>query len=132
MAHTPETKRRARAKLLKKRRDWLMTNGPCQSCGSVENLEVDHIDPSLKISHRVWSWAEPVRMAELAKCQVLCSVCHKKKTAAYALVQLKHGERSLYDKHKCRCDLCVAAHAIRMAKYHKEHPRRVVPRAPSI
>lgn len=46
----------------------------------MDNLEVDHIDPDQKISHKVWSWAKPRRDAELAKCQVLCNKCHKNKT----------------------------------------------------
>lgn len=60
--------------------DWLAKNGPCRQCGSSERLEVDHIDPSLKVSHAVWSWSKPRREAELAKCQVLCHDCHAKKT----------------------------------------------------
>jgi hypothetical protein len=44
-------------------------------------MEVDHIDPALKVSHRVWSWSPPRRAAELAKCRVLCGVCHLAKSA---------------------------------------------------
>jgi hypothetical protein len=44
-------------------------------------LELDHVDPALKVSHRVWSWARERREAELAKCQVLCHDCHVAKTA---------------------------------------------------
>jgi len=59
---------------------WLWKNGPCQRCGSWTDLEVDHIDPATKVSHAVWSWSKPRRMRELEKCQVLCRVCHQKKS----------------------------------------------------
>lgn len=35
-----------------------------------------------KINHRVWSWAEARREAELAKCQILCHDCHVAKGQA--------------------------------------------------
>ena len=62
------------------RRKWLADNGPCRICGSWIDLEVDHVDPQTKVSHRVWSWAAERRNAELAKCQPLCHVCHKHKS----------------------------------------------------
>lgn len=63
-----------------RRRAWLHANGPCKRCGSRQNLRVDHIDPKTKKSHKVWSWSEKRRLEELAKCQVLCLACHRKKT----------------------------------------------------
>ena len=72
-----------RSVVKKRRADWLKANGPCVQCGSLNDLEVDHIDPATKIHHGVWSWREDRRIAELAKCQVLCSKCHLKKTIAY-------------------------------------------------
>lgn len=70
---------------MKKRREtWLAANGPCRLCGSSERLEVDHIDHSTKVDHRVWSWSDERRKAELAKCQVLCHDCHKRKTAEHS------------------------------------------------
>jgi hypothetical protein len=60
---------------------WFRIHGKCVRCGSKENLELDHIDPSKKITHRVWSWAPERRKAELVKCQSLCKICHKKKTS---------------------------------------------------
>lgn len=55
-------------------------NGPCRQCGSTEDLELDHIDPTTKISHAVWSWSEQRRAEELKKCQVLCHNYHETKT----------------------------------------------------
>jgi len=66
--------------MARRREDWLSANGPCVKCGSWDDLEVDHIDPSKKVSHKVWSWREDRRLEELAKCQVLCRNCHYAKT----------------------------------------------------
>lgn len=63
-----------------RRQAWFEANGPCVDCGASEHLEVDHADASLKVAHRVWSWAEDRRLAELEKCVVRCQSCHKKKT----------------------------------------------------
>lgn len=66
---------------IKNRRDqWIAENGPCK-CGSDDRLQVDHIDPKTKTTHRIWSWSEERRKSELLKCQVLCYSCHKKKSA---------------------------------------------------
>lgn len=63
------------------REAWFRENGPCKTCGSADNLELDHIDPKLKVSHAVWSWSQKRRDLELSKCQALCRRCHKLKTA---------------------------------------------------
>lgn len=63
-----------------RRETWIQENGPCDNCGSWENLEVDHINPSTKISHRIWSWKLEKRLLELSKCHVLCSACHLEKS----------------------------------------------------
>lgn len=52
----------------------------CVKCGSRKSLELDHIDPATKVSHKIWSWSAKRRAAEIAKCQVLCTDCHKVKT----------------------------------------------------
>lgn len=88
-----------------RRETWLQQNGPCR-CGSWADLEVDHVDPSQKVSHRIWSWSESRRAAELAKCQVLCGDCHKAKTAQEKKARAKHGSETMYVKYKCRCDDC--------------------------
>jgi len=63
-----------------RRKQWIEANGPCILCGSNENLEVDHIDPNQKVTHKIWSFTESKRNEELAKCQVLCRECHMEKT----------------------------------------------------
>lgn len=66
----------------KRRLKWLTENGPCVDCGSWDDLEVDHSDASLKVSHRVWSWSDARRTKELAKCVVRCHDCHAAKRIA--------------------------------------------------
>ena|SRR6185312_966201 len=62
------------------RRAAAMAGASCVRCGSAARLELDHIDPSTKIDHKIWSWSKPRRLAELAKCQWLCHDCHRAKT----------------------------------------------------
>lgn len=78
----------------------------CIDCGSDQDLELDHVVPADKIDHKIWSWSEVRRNEELAKCVVRCEDCHKKKTAVD--VMAPHG-RVRYEKHHCRCGICVAA-----------------------
>jgi hypothetical protein len=54
-------------------------------CGASENLQLDHEDTALKVSHHVWSWSKARREAELAKCRPLCAQCHKTKSATEQL-----------------------------------------------
>jgi len=101
----------------KARRAEVMAGKSCVQCGSTERLEVDHIDPAQKESHRIWTWSRERRDAELAKCQILCHECHKIKTAAQRKIP-EHGTVSRYTskKHKCRCEPCRAANRARAAE----------------
>ncbi len=76
--------------------------GKCSVCGTEENLEFDHIDPSTKtanLTHIVKG--APRREAEIKHCQLLCKPCHAEKTG-----KAKHGTGGMYRHHKCRCALC--------------------------
>jgi 5-methylcytosine-specific restriction endonuclease McrA len=95
--------------LNKHRDEWFAKHGPCVLCGSSKNLQVDHIDPSKKVSHKVWTWAKARREAELKKCQVLCEPCHKSKTKQQLSVPIPHGTHSGYSHHGCRCKSCRSA-----------------------
>lgn len=82
MGHNAITRATAYAKMKKARTDWFTANGPCKQCGSITNLELDHIEPGNKVHHAVWSWTPMRRNLELQKCQVLCRSCHRKKTTS--------------------------------------------------
>lgn len=104
---------------MKKRREsWIEgQGGKCAKCGSRDGLEVDHIDPSTKgmSPAGIWARKEESRVAELAKCQVLCYTCHKAKTRSEQW-RVVHGDYGMYKTHKCRCDLCRAANAARVRR----------------
>lgn len=87
----------------KRRQDWLKLNGPCRHCGSWDKLEIDHVDPKNKLCNPtfLWSRKQSVRDEELAKCQVLCSKCHAKKTYP----PRKCGTSTQYGA-GCRCADC--------------------------
>jgi hypothetical protein len=96
-----------------RRAEWVTANGPCAACGSNEQLEVDHIDPAKKeiAAGRLWTMARtnPKRVAELAKCQVLCHSCHVAKTKRQRVVEACPS-RGAY-KRGCGCDGCKDANA---------------------
>lgn len=92
-----------------RRNAWLEANGPCKQCGSDEDLELDHIDPAEKVTHRVWTLNKADRDRELAKCQVLCKKCHREKTNAMLRREIQHGTKSGYAHYGCRCEDCTRA-----------------------
>lgn len=104
------------------RQAWFDENGPCAQCGSNENLEVDHIDPSKKITHTLWSRSKAFREKELSKCQVLCHSCHKEKTLKdqHIAAQLKHGKTTTMYRNGCRCEACRAIHAQKAREYYEK------------
>lgn len=93
---------------LKRRRAEYFANKLCAICLNRPAQELDHIEPALKIDHRVWSWSEKRREEELRKCQVLCKPCHYVKTAA-TRKKAGCGTWVNYNHRKCRCVLCVEA-----------------------
>lgn len=90
-----------------RRTEWLLENGPCIICGSWIDLDVDHINPEDKISHRIWTYTEEKRKYELSKCQVLCHTCHVLKTNSQRKLK-PCGTRAGYMR-GCRCFNCVEA-----------------------
>lgn len=90
MAYSDPEKRRniQRQRWAQRRADWFMGK-VCELCGATEELELDHIDPDTKVSHRIWSWSQARREAELAKCRPLCRRCHRIKTNT----EIARGER---------------------------------------
>jgi hypothetical protein len=82
---------------------WVLAHGPCELCGSWDELEVDHRDKETKESHRIWSYSDEERAKELAKCRVLCYECHVDRHRQERIV---HGTRERYRK-GCRCEACI-------------------------
>lgn len=116
----PQKKRDAdRVRVAARRTAWIAANGPCRECGGSEELEVDHVDPKTKVSHRIWSFRQEKREEELAKCQVLCKSCHQKKTNRENYEPVPHGTHTRYMNYKCRCDACRAAHAAKNTLYRR-------------
>lgn len=117
-----ENKRKLQREWLAKRRREYFANKVCIKCGSTHNMQLDHIDPDQKVSHRIWSWSAERREAELAKCQVLCEEHHKEKTAAQRDAKIVHGTVWMYRKYRCRCDACVRAASEDRERWRRENP----------
>ena len=100
----------------KRRRDEAIEalGGKCNHCGSLDSLELDHIDASSKtyeIGKIIGGGSEAKVQAELAKCQVLCKECHIKKSYAEGdLDSVGHGEGTS-GKRNCPCAPCKAKKA---------------------
>lgn len=114
MPLTGEAKREYQRNWIRRRRDAFFRGKSCAKCGSTQNLELDHIDPTKKVDHKIWSWAEHRRLIEIAKCQILCQDCHKEKTSTEQITDPEHGTLARYKtkRYKCRCGLCSAANAL--------------------
>ncbi len=92
----PDAMRRYKREWIAARRAEFFKDKSCAVCGSTDDLELDHIDPTTKVTHNIWSYRAEIRQAELAKCQVLCRVHHDYKTAVDG--SLRRGERSAVAK----------------------------------
>jgi hypothetical protein len=96
-----------------RRSAWIESQGGCcAACGSREYIEVEDVDRATKTVNpsRLWSLADenPLRVAELAKCQVLCRSCHRVKTRGEFAHEFPHGRYQTY-KRGCRCVECRSA-----------------------
>jgi 5-methylcytosine-specific restriction endonuclease McrA len=86
--------------------------GKCVRCGTPENLDLDHIDPKLKVIN--WKYLSGLSKekleSEIIKCQLLCKSCHIEKTVkerGQEFAKGKHGTISAY--RYCgppKCDEC--------------------------
>lgn len=82
--YNPKMNEYMKARYHRRRNDAIEhLGGKCASCGSIDSLEFDHIDPerksfSLGKAFSGWKWERV--LAELDKCQLLCHTCHKAKT----------------------------------------------------
>ena len=111
-----QRKREYQRTWMRNRRAEYFNGKSCNHCGSSRELELDHVDPSKKVSHKIWSWSAERREAELAKCQVLCSDCHLEKTLSERPKPV-HGSSAMYRHHGCKCDTCRAGQRDRAREY---------------
>jgi hypothetical protein len=118
-------KQRRKAKLIE------MLGGKCVRCGTTEDLEFDHIDPSAKRFNvcsdltRAWD----VLVEEAMKCQLLCKEDHIAK-GAEDRPEVPHGLYR-YEYYRCRCEVCRAANSIVSARKRELYPKRKKSRAKS-
>jgi len=86
-----------------KRRNEFFKDKLCVQCDSKDNLELDHINPMEKITHKIFFWCKEKFDKENEKCQILCNKCHKLKTrkekAKLTEVEVKEIRR-LYETEK--------------------------------
>jgi hypothetical protein len=83
-----------------------MLGDSCKTCGTVEALEFDHVDPATKlfdIGTQSWHVSRSRFLEEVAKCQILCRKCHLKKTGRY--LEVEHGG-GVSGKKNCPCQSC--------------------------
>lgn len=103
--------REYQARWMADRRRAFLADKVCVECGSDDHLELDHVDPGQKVSHRIWSWTQERRDAEIAKCRVLCRGCHVERHSRERKPPLTHGTLYAYQKYRCRCADCRAINA---------------------
>jgi|GEM_PF-2811688 len=111
-----------RAKLIE------LLGGKCMVCGSVNQLEFDHIDPNTKsfTIAQLNTMAYDKAVEECKKCQLLCKPCHNTKTIlekGFQEVKGKdiHGTISSYKY--CRCEICKNFY-----KEYNKNNRKIRPR----
>lgn len=86
--------------------------GKCVECGTVEQLEIDHIDRKSKRFNmgQVYCRRESVFLTEIAKCQLLCNEHHVAKTLAERGQLPARGTHGTFNSYRyCHCEICRAA-----------------------
>lgn len=96
--------------------------GKCYRCGSMDNLEIDHINPSNKsyTVARMWSIKETKLQEEIKKCQLLCQSCHNLKTLKQNNMNPAKGfHGTISTVRYCKCRLCKDAKNAYMREWKK-------------
>lgn len=95
--------------------------GKCVVCGTTENLQFDHIDPSTKTIDigKLLNVSKAKSLAELKLCQLLCKTHHIEKGQREGdQGQVPHGG-GMTGKKNCRCELCAPLKAEWQRNYRK-------------
>lgn len=118
-AYHREYQRKYQLKKYHEWRIWVLSylGGKCVVCGSIENLEIDHIIASEKEYNiaSLFSHRKETQLKELAKCQLLCENHHiekgkKAQDQPRSISKNKdiHGTGYMYIQKKCRCIYCIS------------------------
>lgn len=95
MAYSTEQMREYQVRRRAKLRAELtaLLGGKCVRCGTTEKLQFDHIDPETKLFVISSGLDKPreVLLAEVAKCQLLCQVHHREKSAKEATGSINYS-----------------------------------------
>ena len=100
-----------------------MLGGECVECGSTEDLQFDHRNRRRKefsLATAMWHVSRERFIAEVKKCRLLCTPCHKKHSADQ--LSVPHGG-GVSGKKNCSCAPCKA----RKAQYMKNWARVMRP-----
>lgn len=119
----PETQKAYQRNWVAERRALWFRDKVCAVCGTKNDLELDHIDPSIKWKHSIWSYSWAKIAVETAKCQVLCHYHHWEKTKKdmqYKPLEEQHGTYNGYQHYGCRCDACRAANTQNKREYREK------------
>jgi len=103
-----------------------LLGGKCVKCGSIIDLQFDHIDKSKKIlnitRHLLRSLKESKE--EIKKCQLLCKKCHQIKSILEAGKKIAKGTHGTLSSYRyCKCDLCKKA----MSDWNKNYKEKKLP-----
>lgn len=103
----PGKQREFQRKWVAKRRSDHFKGKHCANCGKAitsKTAELDHKKAKMnRTGHKIWSREKKDRTKEIKKTQILCTACHKKKTARQAHARAEEdftiGFSSFSDKH---------------------------------
>lgn len=91
--YQPEYQRRRYEERMDEMKAYL--GGRCVRCGTTDELQFDHVDPTTKCFSIARYWNRPwkIMVVELDKCQLLCKPHHRDKTIANGDLRGKRKDR---------------------------------------
>lgn len=100
--------------------------GKCALCDETSILQMDHIDPSTKVScvSGMSKTTDTRFWAEVKKCQLLCVRHHDEKTRRENPRSAENVGHGKLKNSRCRCEKCLASKRKHMTLLQREHRRR--------